>query len=179
MVEPTRKSTRVTVAPPKAAALAVSVGDVPSATEAPLAGLAMVIVGTDVATVTATATEVMTAVLESVTRAVNDTAPVAVGVQLKVAVTLAAGVAGVKVPRNAAPAKKSTLETVPLAAVATALRDVAVPRITPAPAVGAVSATVGAVTLTLTMVDVIVVPFESVTFAVRAVIPEAVGVQLT
>ena len=39
--------------------------------------------------------------------------------------------------------------------------------------------TVGAVTLTLTMVDVIVVPFESVTFAVRAVIPEAVGVQLT
>ena len=40
MVEPTRKSTRVTVAPPKAAALAVSVGDVPSATEAPLAWLA-------------------------------------------------------------------------------------------------------------------------------------------
>ena len=178
VVVPARKSTRVTVAPPRAPALAMSVGEVPSGIEAPLAWLAMAIVGTDVATVTATAVEVMTAVLESVTRAVNDTAPVAVGVQLKVAVTLAAGVAGVKVPRNAAPAKKSTLETVPLAALAVALRGTWVPSVTVVPAVGVVRATLGPVTETLTMLEVAEAPVESVTLAVSAVMPAAVGVQV-
>ena len=72
----------MTVAPPKAAAVAVSVGEVPSATEAPLLWLVSETVGTDVATVTLTAVEVIAAALESVTRAVSDTAPVAVGVQL-------------------------------------------------------------------------------------------------
>ena len=105
----------------------------------------------------------------------------AVGVQLKVAVTLAAGVAGVKVPRNAAPAKNSTLETVAVPeALAVAWSGTATPIVKPAPAVGGVSATAGAaVTVTLIVAEVTVVPFESVTFAVRAVIPEAVGVQLT
>ena len=92
MVEPTRKSTRVTVAPPKAAALAVSVGDVPSATEAPLAWLAMVIVGTDVATVTLTAAEVTVVPVESVTRAVRVTAPAFVGVHATVYGATVAGV---------------------------------------------------------------------------------------
>ena len=41
-------------------------------------------VGTDVATVTEIALEVIAALLESVTRAVNETLPVAVGVQFTV-----------------------------------------------------------------------------------------------
>jgi hypothetical protein len=83
-VEPTRKSTRVTVTPAAAVAVAVSVGDVPRATEAPFTWLVRTIVGTEVATVTLTADEVVAAVLLSVTRAVSDTAPLAVGVQLTV-----------------------------------------------------------------------------------------------
>ena len=155
----------------------MSVGEVPSGIDAPLAWLVMVIVGTEVATVTATAAEVMTAVLESVTRAVSDTAPVAVGVQLTVEVAPDTGL--LTVPTSVAPAKKSTLEIVPLAAVATALRETADPSVAPEPPAGAVSATVGAVTLTLTVEEVTIVPLESVTLAVSAVIPEAVGVQLT
>jgi hypothetical protein len=84
MVAPTRKSTRVTVAPPLAVAVAVSEGVVPRATEAPLAWLVSAIVGTEVATVTLTAVDVAVAVLLSVTRAVRETEPVAVGVQLTV-----------------------------------------------------------------------------------------------
>jgi hypothetical protein len=84
IVVPTRKSTRVTVTPAAAVAVAVSVGAVPRATELPFTWLVRTIVGTEVATVTLTADEVVAAVLLSVTRAVSDTAPLAVGVQLTV-----------------------------------------------------------------------------------------------
>lgn len=78
------------------------------------------------------------------------------------------------------PAKNSTLATVAGATgVAVALSDTTVPEVTDAPALGAVSATVGAVTLTLTIADVTVVPAESVTRAVRAKIPDVAGDQVT
>ena len=83
-------------------------------------------------------------------------------------------------PTRAVPAKKSTLVIVAGATgVAVAVSAVIAPRVTPAPAVGLVRTTLGAVTFTLTTEEVTAVPFESVTRAVRAVIPEAVGVQLT
>jgi len=72
------------VAPTAAVAAAVSEVDVPSGTEAPLTWLVSAIVGTEVATVTLTALDVAVAVLLSVTRAVRETEPVAVGVQLTV-----------------------------------------------------------------------------------------------
>ena len=53
---------------------------------------------------------------------------------------------------------------------AVAVSATATPRVTPAPAVGAVSATTGAaVTVTFTLAEVTVVPLESVTRAVSAV----------
>ena len=131
----------------------------------------------EAAAVTFTAAEVTTAPFESVTRAIKATAPAALGVQLTVEVTPETGL--LTVPTSVAPAKKSTLEIVPVAAVATALRETADPSVTPEPPAGAVSATVGAVTLTLTVEEVMVVPLESVTLAVSAVMPEADGVQLT
>jgi hypothetical protein len=69
-VVPARKSTRLTVAPLPAAAVAVSVLLVPSAMTAPLDGADRLTVGTELATVTATADDVTAAPLESVTRAV-------------------------------------------------------------------------------------------------------------
>ena len=126
------------------------------------------------ATVTLTALDVITAVLESVTRAVRETAPIAVGVQSKVYGAV------VSVPTSVAPAKKSTLVTVAApTALAVAVSVTGVPRVAPEPAAGAVSAMLGAVTLTFTITDVIETPFESVTRAVRAVMPAAVGVQFT
>ena len=83
-VVPERKSTRLTTAPPLADALAVTVAEVPRGIEAPFVGVVIATVGTEVATVTATAVEVIAALLESVTRAVSETLPVAVGVQLTV-----------------------------------------------------------------------------------------------
>jgi hypothetical protein len=83
VVAPTRKSTRATVAPPLAAAVAVSVVAAPSTTVAPTAGAVSAMVGTAVVTVTLTADEVAVAPVESVTRAVRDAAPVAVGVHDK------------------------------------------------------------------------------------------------
>ena len=81
-VLPTRKSTRLTVAPDEAVAVAVSVGVVPRAMLAPLAWLVIATVGSEGDTVTLTAVDVTAPVLESVTRAVSETAPVVVGVQL-------------------------------------------------------------------------------------------------
>ena len=82
-VVPERKSTRVTVVPLLAAAVALNVAAVPSVNDAPLVGAVRETVGTPAAaTVTLTAEEVMVAPLESVTRAVSAAAPVAVGVQL-------------------------------------------------------------------------------------------------
>ena len=81
-VVPERKSTRVTVVPLLAAAVALSVVAVPRVSDAPLAGAVRETVGTPAATVTLTTEEVMAAPLESVTRAVIAAAPVAEGVQL-------------------------------------------------------------------------------------------------
>ena len=84
------------------------------------------------------------------------------------------------VPTSVAPAKKSTFVTVAEpTALAVAVSATGDPRVAPEPAVGAVSATLGAVTLTFAITDVIDTPFESVTRAVSAVIPAAVGVQFT
>lgn len=84
VVVPARKSTRLTVAPPVADAVAVRVATAPSPRDAPAAGLVSETLGTEVATVTLTAVEVTTPELESVTRAVSETVPVAVGVQFTV-----------------------------------------------------------------------------------------------
>lgn len=53
------------------------------------------------------------------------------------------------------------------------------PAVTVEPVVGLVRTTLGAVTLTLIIGDVAVRPLESVTLAVSATIPDAVGVQDT
>lgn len=83
-------------------------------------------------------------------------------------------------PSEVAPAKNSTDATVAGAtATGVAATATVLPAVTEAPAVGAVIVTDGAVTDTLTMIDVAIRPVESVTFAVRAVIPETEGVQLT
>ena len=79
------------------------------------------------------------------------------------------------------PAKKSTRVTVAGAtAIAVAARATGTPIVTVAPAPGAVRATLGAVTetLTFTTVEVTTVPSVSVTLAVNALIPVALGVQL-
>lgn len=77
-----RKSTRPTVAPLVAVAVAVTLTDTPRGRVSPAAGAVIETVGTVLATVAETANEVTTAEFESVTRAVSETAPVAVGVQL-------------------------------------------------------------------------------------------------
>jgi hypothetical protein len=59
--------------------------------------------------------------------------------------------------------------------VAVALRATVVPAVIAVEEVGEVIATDGAVTLTLTIVEVAVVPLESVTRAVRAKIPAELG----
>ena len=85
------------------------------------------------------------------------------------------------VPTSVAPAKKSTFVIVPeVPGVALADNVVATPMATVDPATGAVRATVGAEgTMTLTTAEVAVAPAESVTRAVSAVTPEAVGVHVT
>ena len=132
----------------------------------------------EVTTVTLTAAEVVTAELRSVTRAVREKGPAVVGVQLTVDATPEAG--ALTVPTSVVPAKKSTLATVVLK-LAVAVRGIGVTigRVKIVPAVGAVRVTVGAVTMTFTIADVTAVPLESVTRAVSAVMPAAVGVQLT
>jgi hypothetical protein len=81
MVEPARKSTFETVAPPVALAVAVNVVAAPSAILAPATGAASDTVGTGEETVTLTAVEVTAMPFESTTRAVNETAPAGVAVQ--------------------------------------------------------------------------------------------------
>jgi hypothetical protein len=174
IVVPTRKSTRATVALPVAAAVAVIVVGVPSAIVAPVTGAVNETVGTEVATVTATAGEVTKAPFESVTRAVNEAAPNAVGVQF----TEKGAVVAVSI--SVVPTKNSTFVTVAGATgVEVAVSATATPSVTPEPAVGLVMATLGAVTFTFTTEEVTAVPFVSVTLAVRAMMPAAVGIQLT
>ena len=77
---PCRNSTRATLAPLQAAAVAVRVTGTPTTRAVPLTGLVSVTTGGLVETVTLTAVEVTTAPLESVTRAVRDWVPVEAGV---------------------------------------------------------------------------------------------------
>lgn len=80
-------------------------------------------------------------------------------------------------PTTVEPERKSTFEIpVPPACEAVAESVSAVPTLAVAPAVGAVSETVGPATVTFTTDDVAVVPFESVARAVNAVTPVADGV---
>lgn len=84
-VLPARKSTREIVFPVPGVAVAVSVTTDPVGTEVPLLGAVKETVGETVGvaeTVTLTGDDVTGAPLESVTRAVNETVPAAVGVQL-------------------------------------------------------------------------------------------------
>ena len=81
MVAPTRKSTRVTVAPVLAVEVAVRGTVELNPTDAPLAGAVSDMLGAEAVTVTLTAEEVAVAVLESVTRAVIENAPAVVVVQ--------------------------------------------------------------------------------------------------
>ena len=83
-VVPERKSTRVTVVPLLATAVALNVAAVPSVNDAPLVGAVRETVGTPAAaTVTLTIDEATAVPFESVTRAVSDVIPAAVGVQEK------------------------------------------------------------------------------------------------
>ena len=84
VVPPTKKSTRLMVAPPVPAAVAVTVGLVPSGIAVPCTGPVMATVGIAEATTILTAEEVMTLLFESVTRAVREKVPVDVGVQSNV-----------------------------------------------------------------------------------------------
>ena len=81
-VVPERKSTRVTVVPLLAAAVALNVAAVPSVSDAPLVGAVRETVGTPAATVTLTVEEVMAAPLESVTRAVSVKFPAVDGIHV-------------------------------------------------------------------------------------------------
>jgi hypothetical protein len=78
------------------------------------------------------------------------------------------------------PARKSTRVTLAApTALAVAVMVVGAEISTLVLGVGEVIATLGAVTVTFTLDEVTTVPFESVTLAVRAVMPATVGVQLT
>lgn len=79
------------------------------------------------------------------------------------------------------PERKSTRAIVPLPATAFAVRRTEELIPIEAPLVGAVSVTVGsAVTAeTVTALEVIAAPFESVTRAVRETLPAVVGVHVT
>ena len=82
-VVPERKSTRVTVVPLLAAAVALNVAAVPSVSDAPLVGAVRETVGTPAAaTVTLTAEDVMAVPLESVTRAVSAKLPAEEGIHV-------------------------------------------------------------------------------------------------
>jgi hypothetical protein len=107
---------------------------------------------------------------------VSEIEPVVVGVQETEDVD---PVGELIVPTSVAPAKNSTLLTVAgETATAVADRVVDVPTTNEAPATGAVIATDGAVILTFTITEVALAPLESVTLAVSAVTPAAVGTQL-
>ncbi len=82
-VVPERKSTRVTVVPLLANAVALNVAAVPSVSDAPLVGAVRATVGTPAAaTVTLTAEEVVAVPFESVTRAVSAKFPAADGIHV-------------------------------------------------------------------------------------------------
>lgn len=174
IVVPARKSTRLTTAPPEADAVAVSEVLAPRATVVPFVGAVSATVGTEVATVTATAEEVAAAPLLSVTRAVSETAPAVMGVQLNVK-----GAAN-DVLRSVVPEKNSTLDMV---AGPTAEAEALIVALDPSTIVlaakGAVKDTDGLETITLLVGEVAVAPLESVTRAERATTPADVGVQET
>jgi hypothetical protein len=176
-VVPTRKSTLLTVAPPTALAVALIVLALPKAILAPLVGEVIATVGVVDATTTLTAEDMTVAELESVTRAVNTKEPLVVGVQEVEygAETAEPTSTGLDVWFEGA-TKKSTRETVAgVAAKAVAVRFTAEPMTRVEPAVGTVSEMVGAVTFTFTVVEVTLVPLESVARAVRAKTPDAEG----
>ena len=175
---PARKSTRVTLAPTLAVAVAERAVEEPSDISVPLVGPVRETVGADAATVTLTAVEVTAAPFESVTFAVRETAPLADGVHVTELLEPDAGV--LTVPTRVVPEKNSTFARVAAPTeLAVAVSVTGAFTVTADPAVGAVKVTLGAVTLTLTIADVTVVPLESVTLAVSEVIPDAEGVQVT
>ncbi len=117
--------------------------------------------------------DVVTAPFESVTRAVNEAGPAEGGVHATEYGT------ALDVAMRVLPEKKSTLLTdAGATGVAVAARVRGEPKVALVPVDGDVSATDGAVTFTLTMLEVAVAPLESVTRAVIAKIPDAVGGQL-
>ena len=79
---PTRKSTRLTVNPPDADAVAVTVVGAPSEIDEPFVGAVRATEVKELATVTLTAPEVVVTPLLSVTFAISTVVPVLVGVQL-------------------------------------------------------------------------------------------------
>ena len=83
VVVPARKSTRLTVAPLTALAVAVTAVAAPMLTVAPAVGLVSETVGATALEVTLTIAEVALAPFESTTLAVSDTLPVPEGVHAK------------------------------------------------------------------------------------------------
>lgn len=178
IVEPTKNWTWETVAPAAALALASTATEEPTVTSAPATGpLRDTEAAAAAATVTLTAEDVIDAPFESVTRAVSEAAPVAVGVHVTEFDEPDAGV--LTMPTKVEPAKNSTFEIVAGAtelAVAVTVTPVFI--VTDELAAGAVSETLGTVTVTLTAGELTTVPLESVTRALNAVTPEADGFQV-
>jgi hypothetical protein len=180
-VVPTKKSTLLTVAPPTALAVALIEVPLPNAMLVPLVGEVITTVGVVDATTTLTAEDMTVAELESVTRAVNTKEPLVVGVQEVEygAETAEPTSTGLDVWFEGA-TKKSTRETVAgVVAKAVAVRVTPEPMTRVEPAVGTVSAMVGAVTFTFTTAEVTLVPFESVTREVNAKTPAVDGDHVT
>lgn len=177
MVVPARNCTWVTVvpAPDPGSAVAVRVTGEPAVTTEPGSGAEMEIVGAELLTVTVIVADVAVIPFESTAWADNVAVPAVVGVHGNVYGTLAAE------PSKVAPSKKSTRVMVaPAAGVAEALSVTAVPTVAVELLAGAVRATVVAVTaVTDTAVDVAVLPFVSVTRAVRLKFVALVGVHVT
>lgn len=175
-VAPEKNSTFDIVAGATGVAVAVSTVLDPKTMVLEAAGAVRATVGP--VTLTLLVGEVDVAPFESVTRAVRATIPVVVGVHEVEYGEVKA------VPTTVVPAKKSTRATVALpAAVAVAVNVAVVPSATDAPLEGDVrvaeSVPTAADTFTLTGAEVTIVPFESVTRAVKTTVPALAGVQLT
>ncbi len=160
-----KKSTRVTLAPPLAVAVAVSATGVPTTNEVPVVGLVNSATGGTLVDVRLTTDEIAVAPFESVTLAVSEMLPGEVGVQ-----TTEKG-ADVAVPRIVEPERNCTCVTLaPVPGVALAANVTGEPTVTTVPIVGAVIATVGDApvsTETVTGADKVALPLSSTASARR------------
>lgn len=165
---PARNCTCVTVtpAPEPGATVAVSVAEVPTVITVPGSGAVITAVGAAAATFTVIAFEVAVVPLESTTEAVRVVAPAAAGVHAIVYGAVFTVPSAVVTPPTVEENETDWI-VAPAIGVAEAVTVVAVPTVAAELFAGAVNATDVAVTaVTLTPVEVTVLPFVSVTRAV-------------